>query len=440
MKITLVRPHLGMQGRKRYDSAARMEPLALAVLAGVTPPDVELAFWDDRFEEIPFDAPTDLVAISLCTFSARRGYEIARRYRERGVPVVIGGFHPTLVPDEGLAHADAVALGEVEAVWPQVVEDARAGRLARTYRAACPPSLDGLLPDRRIFAGKRYAPIACIQFGRGCRHACDFCSVRAFYRGRLNHRPVADVLREIEEAGKRWVFFVDDNIAADRERCKELLRAIAPLGLSWTSQVDIGITEDAELMALFRRSGCQSLIVGLESLNDANLRQMRKGWARSSRYAAQLAVLRDAGIMVYGTFVIGYDGDRVDVFRRTLDFAMEQKLFLANFNPLQPFPGTPLYERFLAEGRLIQPRWWLDGRFRWGDAVYHPRGMSARDLSRGCMWARLSFNKVDSILSRFWEFSANAGSFWNALTFLGSNFVSRNDIMNKVGLRLGGEP
>jgi radical SAM superfamily enzyme YgiQ (UPF0313 family) len=320
-----------------------MEPKALAVLAGLTPPGHEVAAVDDRFEPLPLDERWDLVALTVGTWEAKRAWEIAAAFRARGATVVAGGYHPSLCPEEAAEHVDAVAVGDAEGCWPAIVEDARAGRLRPVYRAA--PGAPSARPDAAVLRRKGYAPVTVVQYGRGCRHACDFCCVRALHPRGLEHRLVDDVVEEVAAGGRRRVFFCDDNLAADPGRARALLGAIGPLGLRWTTQASLDLADDRPLLSAFARAGCQALVVGLESLDDANLRQMEKGWSRAEDYAAKLAAIRDHGIMVYAGFVFGYDGDRPDAFARALEFALEQRLFIANFNQLQPYPGTPLFER-----------------------------------------------------------------------------------------------
>ncbi len=414
-----------------------MEPLALAILAGLTPDDVEVIACDDRFEEIPYEADVSLVALSVGTFQARRAYEIADEYRRRGVKVVMGGFHITFCPEEALEHADAIALGEAEGLWPQIVEDARKGELKECYEHKVPPQLGGVLPDRSIFADKGYMPMSVIQFGRGCHHNCDFCCIKAFYKTGCRHRPVEDVVAEIKVAGNSWVFFTDDNIVVDKERAKEFLRAIIPLKLHWTSQVSLDFVDDDELLSLMVQSGCQCVVIGLESLDDKNMRQMGKGWSKTQNYESKLQKIRDHGLMVYATFVFGYGNDDKDIFQRTLDFAMKQKFFLVNFNHLQPYPGTRLYKRLKKENKLLFERWWLEENYRFGDACFKPDSMSDRELTEGAFKARSDFYSWWAIWKRFWDFSANCRSFYNASTFLTCNIISRQDILRKQGLMLG---
>jgi radical SAM superfamily enzyme YgiQ (UPF0313 family) len=430
MNVTLIRPRFA----KGYQSPARMEPLALAILAALTSKEHKVRAVDERFEEVPFSEPTDLVAISACTFSAKRAYEIAANYRERSVPVVLGGFHPTLQPEEAMMHADAVVVGDAEATWPQVMADAVAGRLQRLYTPSSPGPAVAAMPDRSVFQGKNYLPIRLVQFGRGCPRACEFCSIHAFYGGGVRHRPVEAVVEELKACRARRVFFVDDNLLADRSAFHHLMEAILPLGLRWTSQMDLSIADNPDLLDLARRSGCQSMLIGFESLSENNLRQMGKAWNHVSSFVSRLARIRRLGIMVYGTFLFGYDEDDPGVFKRTLDFVLEQKFFIANFNPLQPFPGTPLYERLQKESRLVYERWWMEPGYRWQETLVRPKGMTTEQLAQGCRWARARFHSLAGITRRL-PSRAHLGSLDNLAVYLASNWVSRREIRAKLRLQ-----
>ena len=234
MRVTFVHPAVGRKPGVNYMRSWRMEPLPIAALAGLTPPDVETAFYDDRLEAIDFDRPADLVAIPIETYTAQRAYQIASEFRRRKVPVVMGGFHATLAPDEVGDYAEAVVIGEAEGVWAQILDDARAGALQRVYRGATRPDLKLARFDRRLFAGKTYLPIRLVETGRGCKFPCDFCAVQSFFERTARRRPVGDVVAELAatRAGARFHFFVDDNFAADPEHARDLLAAIAPLRLS----------------------------------------------------------------------------------------------------------------------------------------------------------------------------------------------------------------
>ncbi|MDQ4074757.1 MAG: radical SAM protein, partial [Chloroflexota bacterium] len=274
MKIAFIRPNI-MDTR----SATAMEPLAFAVLAGQTPPDVELELWDERVEEVPSEIEADLVAITVETFTARRAYQIASAVRRRGIPVVMGGYHVTFLPDEALQYTDAVVLGDAEGLWEEVVEDARRGGLKRRYQAQAQPSLAGVRFDRSIFRGKRYTPMAPVQYGRGCRFACEFCSIHAFYGFTLRQRPVREVVEEIEALGRRYILLVDDNLFVNVSQAEELFRALLPLNIQWACQVTVDVARNNQLMALMARSGCFAALVGFESLDEENLRQMKKRWS-----------------------------------------------------------------------------------------------------------------------------------------------------------------
>ena len=434
MKITLIRP--SMSNEPTFDA---MEPLAMAGLAGLTPPDFELAFHDERVDTaIPYDDQTDMVGLTVETYTAKRAYQIASRFRTRNVPVVMGGYHPTFLPEEALHYADSVVIGDAEGLWERVVEDARKGSLQRTYRQESQPSLVGLKPDRSIFQGKKYAPIGLVQYTRGCRFACDFCSIRAFYGSYVAQRPVREVVAEIEALDRNLIFFVDDNIFSNVEAAEELFRALIPLKIRWSCQVSLDVSANSGLMDLMAKSGCLLALIGFESQDKRNLAQMKKGWnLKHGDYQSVVDKFHDRGIMIYGTFVIGYDYDTIESFDANVEFALRSKFCLANFNPLTPTPATGLFDRLRAENRLIYDKWWLDPRFRYGEAVFHPRGMSADELTEGCFRARREFNRYSSIFKRALNFKTNSKSPNNLVAYLVSNLISRKEIYRKQGLRLG---
>jgi radical SAM superfamily enzyme YgiQ (UPF0313 family) len=433
VKITFIRPNL-----TDVRSSDGLEPLAFAVLADLTPPDVEVSLVDERLEPVAYDEPTDLVALTVETFTARRAYQIATRFRRRGIPVVMGGYHPTFLPREALQFADAVVVGDAEGLWPQVVADARAGRLRRLYRQPTEPPLAGVMPDRRIFRGKRYPPIRLVQYARGCRFACDFCSIHAFYGQSLRQRPVAEVVAEIETLGRRHVLFVDDNIFVDPPRTAALCQGLLPLGIRWSCQVSIDVARHPELLDLMARSGCTTALVGFESLDPRNLAVMKKQWnLKDGPYADAIRRFREHGIMLNGQFVFGYDYDTPDAIERAVDFALESRLYMAGFNPLTPMPGTRLYDRTRAEGRLRFERWWLDPDFRGGQAVFHPRRMTAAQLEEGCFRAKQRFNAWGALLGRALDFRANSRTPYRLGIFLLANLISRREIYRKQGRPLG---
>jgi radical SAM superfamily enzyme YgiQ (UPF0313 family) len=438
MKLTIVHPCVGRRVGEKYIRSWQMEPLAPAVLAGLTGPGVEITFHDDRMESIPYDEPTDLVAISVETYTARRAYQIASEYRKRGVPVVMGGFHATLVPEEVSDYAESILIGEAETLWPKLIEDFRNGRLRRVYRRAGRPSLDGLKLDRSIFSGKRYLPIGLVEAGRGCQFRCEFCAIQSYFKSTQTRRPAQEIVEEVSRLNKKLVFFVDDNITSNIEEAKEFFRALIPLNIRWVSQASINVAHDEEFLRLIKASGCQGLLIGFESLNPQNLKRMHKGFNQmKGGYEVALANLRRHGIRLYVTFILGYDDDSVDTFEETLEFAMKHRFYMVAFNHLTPFPGTPLYRRLEDEGRLTYDKWWLDPEYRYGMVPFEPRGMSAEEVRLRCIEARARFYSYPSMFKRSLDFEVNASDFFMWRNFFVINAMMRREVTQRKELPMG---
>jgi len=447
VKITFIMPNLGCLEDGRYIDEGSMEPLPLAVLGGLTPPDVECVLHDDRIEDIPYDDPTDLVAISVEIYTARRAYEIAGAYRARGVPVVMGGMHPTLHPTEALAHADAVFLGDAEGGWAALVEDARRGRMRRVYRGAPGiAQLGGVRPRRDLYAGKKYLPITLLQFSRGCRYACTFCAISEYFDKGHFVRPTREVIAEIERQERRLLFFVDDNFLSNHAAAKAFLRALIPLRIRWVSQASIDMTDDPELMDLLEASGCVGNVIGFESLDRGSLREMAKGPAlRSSRvakgwdrYANAVEVLRAHHLQTWAAFTLGHDHDTVESIRETSDFAHANKFCFAAYNILMPYPGTPLHARLAREGRLLYDgEWWLHLSYRFNHAAFAPARMTPEELTEACWQARRRWNTPGSVLSRMFDRKTHLSSPARALIYLAYNPIYRKETLKKQGMRLG---
>ncbi|HEY2115842.1 MAG TPA: radical SAM protein [Candidatus Angelobacter sp.] len=441
MRLTLVHPCVGRRRNQPYIRTWQMEPLAPATLAGLTPRDrdTQVRFYDDRTEAIPFDEPTDLVAMSVETYTAKRAYQIASEYRRRGVPVVMGGFHPTLVPDEAGEYAESIVVGEAEQLWPEVLQDFRHGRLQRVYRQPKRPPLTGLRPDRSIFAGKRYLPVGLIEAGRGCHFRCEFCAVQSYFSNTQTRRPVEEILEEIRRIRKPLIFFVDDNITSNMDQAKEFFRALIPLKVRWVSQASINAAHDEEFLRLIKASGCQGLLIGFESLNPDNLRRMHKGFnLMKGGYEKALANLRRHEIRLYATFILGYDEDMGDTLEATLAFAQRHRFYIVAFNHLTPFPGTPLYKRLQEENRLLYEKWWLDPEYRYGMVPFAPRGLTAEDVKQRCITARQKFYSLSCMLRRGFD-KVNTSNWFMWAHFFSINLLFRSEVLQRKDFPLGDE-
>jgi radical SAM superfamily enzyme YgiQ (UPF0313 family) len=441
MQVTFIKPTLGcLDDGERFVDEGRMEPLSLAVLAGLTPPGVDCRLFDDRVDEIDYDEPTDLVAINVESFTARRAYEIAVEFRARRVPVVMGGMHATLIPDEVAEHADTVYTGDAETLWPQVVADAHEGRLRPRYDGALGIPQPGVIPRRDLYEGKKYLPVSLLQFGRGCRHQCEFCAVSAYFGHRQVTRPVAEVVAEITALPRRNLFFVDDNLVADPEAAKELFRALVPLKVRWVSQVSIDHTRDPELMRLFVESGCLGNVIGFESLDVENLRQMRKApnLARFDGYAEAVATLRDHHLQTWAAFGLGYDHDTVESILATCEWGISNRFTFAAFNVLMPYPSTPFYERLQAEGRLLYDgRWWLHPGYRFNHAAFRPAQMTADELTEAAWACRQRWSSRSSIVKRALDLRTNLATPFRFATYAIYNPLFRREAFKKQGMHLG---
>ncbi|HEX9837912.1 MAG TPA: radical SAM protein [Anaerolineales bacterium] len=438
MKVTLIEPAMIKNRDFSEKRSWQLTPLTLAALAGITPPDVEVEALDDRIEEIDYDVHRDLVGVSVKTFTARRAYQISDEFRRRGVPVILGGHHPTLLPDEALLHADSVLVGEAERVWPDILRDIERAQLKRIYRQSHTLPFEDVRVDRSIFAGKKYLPVAMVETTRGCPFSCSFCSVTTFFGRTFRHRPPEEVVAEIASLDQKFVFLVDDNIVADKEAAKNLFRALIPLKIRWVSQASLTMTKDRELMRLMHASGCAGVLTGIETISRANLKQIHKSWNTVGiGYDEALKIARDNGIAIVGSFILGMDEDTPASLDKLLEFTIRERFFAVLFNLLTPYPGTQLYNEFLQVGRLTRPHWWLDRDYTYGSAVFEPKNISAYELEQGRLRLYREFYSPTSILKRLWEPKANLQDLWHAFTFLTMNLPANKEEQMRFGRVLG---
>lgn len=366
----------------------REAPLTLTTLAALTPSpaDIDVRVVDESVERVPLDHPADLVGISAITGCAPRAYALAAHFRARGAKVVLGGVHVTILPGEARPHADAIVVGRAEGAWPRVVEDFRAGRLQPLYVEEPLPGdlLVGVpTPRREIQRRWRYNVPDTVQATRGCRRACDFCSVPTVWP-RYLRRPVADVVADVRAARGRYLCFNDVSLVEDREYALELFAALAPLGKRWGGLATIEVARDPVLLDAMARSGCVYLLVGFESARPSTLGTIHKAFNRTVDYAEAVRQMHGRGISVQGCFVFGFDEDTTATFADTVALVDELRVDIPRFSLYTPYPGTPLFARLLGEGRILS--------FNWNDydtmhAVIQPRKMELVELWAGFKWA-----------------------------------------------------
>jgi radical SAM superfamily enzyme YgiQ (UPF0313 family) len=442
MNIALIYPNIGRKGDSLFLDGARMEPLGLTVIAGLTPSDIQIEIIDDRLEEIPYDKHFDLIAISVQIFTARRSYEIAEAFRKRGVPVALGGIHVTLAPEEAAEHADVIILGDAELSWPMLINDLRYGTLKPCY--TCQPSehpQNGTMPRRDLLIDKKYLPISLIQFSRGCTNGCSFCASSVYFQKQHYVRKVDEVVQEIKSQKRKLLFFVDDNIVADKAAAKELFRALIPLKIRWMSQASMDMLEDSELMELMVKSGCLGHVIGFESISSDGIALMKKNSNKNfitDTYAYAIKELRRYGLQTWAAFSVGYDTDTVESIRATCDFALRNQFTFAAFNILNPYPGTVLYEQMEREERLLYGgKWWLHPNYRFNYASFIPKNMTADELTETAFWCRRTFNSTASIIRRAFEPSTNMRTPFRFLAYMLYNPLFRREVFNKQGITFG---
>jgi radical SAM superfamily enzyme YgiQ (UPF0313 family) len=410
MKLLLIAPASGRWtsvGKSRLfgGKVFRFSMLSLLSVAAETPADVNIRIIDEQIEDIPWDAKVDLVGITCMTALAPRAYEIARRFRARGVPVVLGGMHPSLCPDEAIRHADAVLAGEAEDVWARMIEDARAGRMRGVYRANGLHSLHGLRqPPRHLLQGRRYATVHAVQATRGCPHGCDFCAISAFNKKTHRHRPVVEVIAEVSSIPDQFIIFVDDNLTADLGYARELFLALIPLRKWWITQSTLALADDPELVKLAAWAGCKGVFVGLETFSDRNLGAVSKSFNRVSGYREAVRLLHRHGIAVEAGVVFGFDGDTPEVFAATLKQLDDLEIDVIQASIFTPLPGTPRYE--MMKDRIVDGDW---SRYDFHHVVFRPRNMSASDLQAGHDWVTYQFYRPWRIVRRMWRHVFRSG-------------------------------
>lgn len=413
MKITLISPRQVMGdgnkekwdteftsflfGREKYYSGS----LSLATVAALTPSDVEVNIIDENVEDIDFNMTTGLVGITASTFLAPRAYEIADEFRKRGVIVVLGGIHPSVLPDEAIQHADAVVIGEAERVWGNLVNDYKKDKLKQFYQSPQRPDLSQVPIPRWDLLKNNLYNMHTIQTTRGCPYDCEFCTVRAFWGSRYRCKPVAKVLKEVETVinlGRKRIFFVDDNFISNKKRTMELLMVLIPLKISYYIQASLDMANDEKLLNLLAKSGCNSVFIGFESVSKKSIQQMEKNYSNKVEdYLQSIHKIQSYGMGIQGSFIFGYDFDDMSIFEKTANFVQDAKMEIATFHILTPFPGTRLSKRFNDEKRILHENWQkYDGEH----VCFQPKLMSPEALQNGVIWTKQKVYAFDNIFGR----------------------------------------
>lgn len=384
--------------RARRARVLNFQQITMPYLAAFVPSHWTVFHVDEAVEPVDFQIMADLVAITFHTPSAPHAYELAARFRQRGITVAIGGPHVTLLPDEAQTHADVIFLGEAEGCWQRFLADFETGHYEKRYGSLEPPALDHAPASRQDLFHRRDHTAGVLFATRGCAFRCDFCTLAVMYPGAPRKRPVQAVAEEYASFHGKVVILWDDNIAGDLDYAKELFWALAPHKKWWSSQASVHAGQDDEFLELAAQSGCKQLFIGLESVSQASLNGVAKAFNRVDEYARAIERIHAHGISVQAGIVFGFDHDTDAVFDQTLDFLDAAGVQNATFNILTPFPGTRLFQKLDAEGRILTRDWSkYNGRT---DVVFQPRHMSPEALLAGYQHVLARFYSLGSIRRR----------------------------------------
>jgi radical SAM superfamily enzyme YgiQ (UPF0313 family) len=374
-----------------------LPPMALAILAALTPEDFSIKVTDELVDDIDFSFPADIVALSVNTTSAFRAYEVAARFRKTGARIVMGGIHPSVMPEESSRHADSIVIGEAEGIWEELMNDIMAGQLKTVYECVDRPLPETIpAPRWELLHENKYFVPRTFQVSRGCPYGCNFCSSTHFFGIKYRFRPVGRVMDEIRDYTKRMIVFVDDNIVGKFDYSRELFKALKGKNKMWVAQSSIDIAKDESLLRLASDSGCAGLLIGFESIRYGNKSDVKK-LKTAKEYEEAIKTIRGYGIGVHGSFVFGFDDDNVDTFHSTVDFVMKNRLEVGNYCKLTPFPGTRLFEKMNKEGRLLHRNWSLYDRY---NIVFRPKNFSIEEFRRLADKAYKRTYSIPSIIRR----------------------------------------
>jgi len=392
MKLLLVSP--SPKFRKKL-KAIKIPQLSLHILASLTPNDVDITVADEEIREIDFSLDFDLVGISCMTATANRSYQLSDMFRQRGSKVVLGGIHPTILPQEAIQHADAVVIGEAEGCWANIISDFRSEKLQKSYHVPEPDLSKFPFPRRDFHIDKALFNCVGLVTTRGCPYACEFCSVTDFYGRKVRHRPISMVVDDIKQSGSKAFLILDDNVTGHPEYSKKLFEALIPLGIRWIGQSSISLAKDKEMLKLCRLSGCAALFFGLESVSPASLTGMKKSLKSIEKIEEAIKIIQDHGIAFHPSLILGFDTDTNAIFDDTLDFLARTKLPTMSLHVLTPYPGTRIYQRFKDQGRIISHDW---SHYDHHTVVFQPKNMTPQELAEGHHYVQSEFYSFSSIV------------------------------------------
>jgi radical SAM superfamily enzyme YgiQ (UPF0313 family) len=382
MKILLVAP---CPPREQRPKSMDIPQLTLSLIAGMTPPEHEVEICEEVYNDvINFDGDYDVIGISIMTQTCLRGYEIANEFKKRNKVVVFGGIHATSRPKEAILYGDTVVIGEAEGgLWANVLADIKNNRLREFYKLDELPDLQVQTKPRkeliRCHSGK--FSIAPIETTRGCPYNCDFCTVSRFFGTKQRHKKVRDVIEEAESCPQKYLFFLDDNITGDKKYARELFRELIPLNKIWVGQASINLANDPETMKLAKKSGCGALLVGFESMTDNGLAHYRKSLKTIDENVNAVKRLRDNGILTMASLIFGLDSDTEATFEQGLEFLTRSKAAFFQSCVVTPYPGTPVFEKLLSEGRILTDDW---SKFDTTKVNIQPLSFTPERLLEGC--------------------------------------------------------
>ena len=402
-RIKLILPLTVRYSAAKNEVRWRYPPYALSLVAAYTPKDIEVEIVDENVDVLNLDDRPDLVGISCVTATSPQAYKIADHYRGRGIPVVLGGKHPTALPDEAIQHADAVVIGEAEYTWPELIDDFRSGNNKGIYKSDIFHDLKNLpLPRRDLLVKqkKKYDNFNTIQTTRGCPYDCEFCSTGIVSGRKIRTRPVGEVITEIKTLQFdriRPLIFWDDTINCVPDYASELFQGLIPLGIKWGGYASVNMAKNEKLVALARKSGCVGLFVGFESVSEESMKSLRKTTSIDYDYHQVIDVFHKNGISLLGSFIFGLDGDGPMIFEKTYEFIKKSKLDSMYFNIVQPYPGTRMFDRLTDENRILTNNW---GEFFLDNPCFTPKNMSVEQLKEGYRWIYKQASQLTQTVKR----------------------------------------